>query len=460
MSPTQMVNDGLRPQESLVSHLPIYIWSALLWTLRIILFGASPFIPKLQRFLTERTFNPERLRTLCSARQKFKYSVVFFCSSAGEYEQAKPLIDRFNKTGEFFIVTIFFSQSGADFAERRGEKTPFILSPIDNIWTWRRWFADFQPNLTIIIRHELWPAFIVAAREHAPVVIADAGMSQTANSLKSRIASTIKSNLMMRADRIFAVDIASCNNLKAMAGIHTSKIKLCGDTKYDRVAQRQLAQRKNVEHLAGLLNSSSVASKRLIVGSAWPLDIEIVLDALSLWLSDGGDKTNWQIVIVLHEPSPANIEAAKVQCKMRNLTPICFSELPRADSIECSAIIVDKMGILSELYGICDIAFVGGAMHHKVHNVLEPFCYNIPIAFGPLYHNSHEACSLIQAHHATSVQNSKELLTWWQRMAVRQSTDIDQSRRYLSEKLGASTRILQETLEIVPVFERLGLTAE
>lgn len=50
--------------------------------------------------------------------------------------------------------------------------------------------------------------------------------------------------------------------------------------------------------------------------------------------------------------------------------------------------VIDRVGFLSELYGACHLAFVGGALHHKVHNVLEPLCYGLPIAFGPRYHTS------------------------------------------------------------------------
>ena len=59
--------------------------------------------------------------------------------------------------------------------------------------------------------------------------------------------------------------------------------------------------------------------------------------------------------------------------------------------ITCPILIIDSIGLLAKLYSICDLAFVGGAMHYRVHNVLEPSCFGMPVAFGPLFDTSQEA---------------------------------------------------------------------
>ena len=43
-----------------------------------------------------------------------------------------------------------------------------------------------------------------------------------------------------------------------------------------------------------------------------------------------------------------------------------------------SVVIVDEIGLLSDIYHHTDFAFIGGGLHHKVHNVLEPFVHKIP----------------------------------------------------------------------------------
>lgn len=58
--------------------------------------------------------------------------------------------------------------------------------------------------------------------------------------------------------------------------------------------------------------------------------------------------------------------------------PLCGSVFPH------DVVIVDKMGTLAALYGICDIAFVGGSLiPFGGHNPLEPALFSKPVLFGP-----------------------------------------------------------------------------
>ena len=43
---------------------------------------------------------------------------------------------------------------------------------------------------------------------------------------------------------------------------------------------------------------------------------------------------------------------------------------------------VDKMGILLHLYAIADYSYVGGGWQGKVHSVIEPAFFKIPILTG------------------------------------------------------------------------------
>ena len=49
-------------------------------------------------------------------------------------------------------------------------------------------------------------------------------------------------------------------------------------------------------------------------------------------------------------------------------------------------VLVDDHGILGSLYGIGDVAFVGGTLADLGgHNVLEPMAHDVPFAVGPSY---------------------------------------------------------------------------
>jgi len=57
-------------------------------------------------------------------------------------------------------------------------------------------------------------------------------------------------------------------------------------------------------------------------------------------------------------------------------------------------IIGDTMGELMLLYGIADLAFVGGSLvNHGGHNPLEPAAQGVPIMMGPHTFNFKDICT-------------------------------------------------------------------
>ena len=61
------------------------------------------------------------------------------------------------------------------------------------------------------------------------------------------------------------------------------------------------------------------------------------------------------------------------------LAHLCLSELTsEADVLVTDVLIIDKMGLLAKLYGLADIAFVGGSFRGSVHNVMEPAALGRP----------------------------------------------------------------------------------
>ena len=62
-----------------------------------------------------------------------------------------------------------------------------------------------------------------------------------------------------------------------------------------------------------------------------------------------------------------------------------FSDLEEGKTVEPKdVVVVDTMGMLSRLYALADVAFVGGSLVKSGgHNPLEPAAHGKPIIFGP-----------------------------------------------------------------------------
>ena len=58
--------------------------------------------------------------------------------------------------------------------------------------------------------------------------------------------------------------------------------------------------------------------------------------------------------------------------------------------------LVDRIGVLGELYALATAAFVGGGFHAAgLHSVLEPAAFGAPVLFGPRYAKSRDAKLLL-----------------------------------------------------------------
>jgi len=103
------------------------------------------------------------------------------------------------------------------------------------------------------------------------------------------------------------------------------------------------------------------------------------------------------------------------------------------------------MGMLSEVYGAAEAAFVGGALHRQVHNVLEPACHGLALAYGPFYKNSQEAVHLARAGLADVVSDAAAFAAWLEAADKRLSRGEEPPlARALDELAGASDRILAD----------------
>jgi 3-deoxy-D-manno-octulosonic-acid transferase len=74
-------------------------------------------------------------------------------------------------------------------------------------------------------------------------------------------------------------------------------------------------------------------------------------------------------------------------------------------------VLLDTIGDLAAVYGVADVAFVGGSLVARGgHNPLEPAQFGVPVVMGPSYENFREVVGkLIEADGIRIVQDDEEL---------------------------------------------------
>jgi 3-deoxy-D-manno-octulosonic-acid transferase len=408
---------------------------------------------------------PALARDLLKIRRPYTSCRIFFCSSAGEYEQARPLIDRFARDNQTLIVVFLYSQSGLKYVHARHDlvyaSVHCLLTPFsDSPWDWGWLFAVLRPHSIYLVRHEIWPGFLMTAQAYGAVFLICASV-QKKSGLLSRL---LKNRLYQYFDRIYCVSENDQTQFMELYGIHPGRLFVTGDTKYDRVRERANASENSVELWRNTIQKFAPqgAQRRVFVaGSIYPVDLALLLPAF-LKISPPteppvGADSPWTLVLVPHHIHPEAIQKILEQCQVYQLSPLLTSQLssaednPRVPFKESCVFIVDQMGFLAEIYGIAHAAYVGGALHHQVHNILEPAVRGLPLAWGPSYHNSQEAEFFVKASLAKVVSSPNDFYLWWESLDSKQlSLQKAQFDAAVNGMLGATSKIIQDGQTLVP----------
>jgi len=394
----------------------------------------SLFNLKIRTALKERKDLFKNLSDIISQLDITKKNIWLHSSSVGEFEQAKPIIEKLKGTDKYNIVVSFLSPSGLHSAKRYESADAITYLPFDSKRNVNRFLELVNPIAFIIMRYDFWPNTIWQSyKRNIPIFLVDATMKGNSK----RILPLVKNfhvQLFSCFTKILTIsDIDRDRFLKFK--LENDKVSTVGDTRYDRVfSKSQNALTKKI------LDEKIIKGKKVLVaGSTWREDEEEFLPAV-LKLNQHID--NLLTIIVPHEPTVQTIEQIEYDLKGK-VAVIRFSLLNQYKDEK--VIIIDSIGILLTLYANADFAFVGGGFKSNIHNVLEPAVYGIPVMFGPKHSNSQEAESLIQIGGGFEVQNKKQLYKIMRRITLDDSFRKKSgfaAKKFVETNLGATEKIL------------------
>jgi 3-deoxy-D-manno-octulosonic-acid transferase len=359
-----------------------------------------------------------------------KRPAIFLVSSAGEYEQAKPVISMLQDHLNIPSVIFFISISGHRFAASQQETTAFYLAPPDSFHFWKTVTRALRPSCALLVRYEIWPGFLGAMSESTPMFLINASPS------KSFLSAVIQKWTLRYFRTIFAVQELPSNIHNHVVPNHRSVV--VGDTKYDRVIERQ-RETNGSEDLENCFKSINLPSPRLIIGSSWGADLSLVLNGAASKIKSRAIG----LIIAPHDLSKESLEGVVKSCQHFGIKTIRWTEIDDLGKQlyhEPYALILDQLGLLFEFYAVCNIALIGGGLHHKVHNVLEAACFNLAICYGPRYTTHPEAVRMIQENYTTVVSNSDEFSEFLEQKL--EDGFAANTREFVLQKSGAAERIV------------------
>jgi len=307
--------------------------------------------------------------------------------SVGEGLQARPVLELMRRTRpDVQLAYTHFSPSAAAFA--RGLDVDFRdYLPFDTAGDARVALDTLAPNALVFSKLDVWPVLTDAAHARRVRVGLISATLSSGSSRRSTLASALLREAYAALDVVGAIDDADAARLVGL-GVRERVIRVTGDTRYDQVWER--ARRVNLD--APLLRAlrSDAPRPTIVAGSTWPSDEEALLPAL---MALRARRPDVRLVIAPHEPTPAHLAPIEHWAERERL------RLGRLDAAtpEDDVVLVDRVGVLGDLYALADVAFVGGGFHAAgLHSVLEPAAFGAPVLFGPRYGQSRDAVLLVE----------------------------------------------------------------
>jgi 3-deoxy-D-manno-octulosonic-acid transferase len=325
--------------------------------------------------------------------------------SVGEGLQARAVVEaaQVRAPDRFQWVFTHFSPS----AERLAAGMPVDWSgylPWDVESDVTRALAALRPSVVAFTKTEVWP---VLSRTAAAWGVPTALVAATLPASSSRTSFPARPVLrpsMERLQLVAAIADADAERFVA-AGARAEVVRVVGDPGVDSAAQRAAA----ADPAAPWLRPFSECPRPTVVaGSTWPADEAVLVPALTAVRARAPEL---RLIAAPHEPGAGHVRPLVAALRREGWDTATLGEIEAGGSIDgVDAVVVDRVGVLADLYTVGALAYVGGGFHDAgLHSVLEPAAAGIPSVFGPRHRNARAAGELLGAGAAAEVGDARDM---------------------------------------------------
>lgn len=328
--------------------------------------------------------------------------------SVGEVQSASALIKRMLADSQRPCLLSTVTPTGREMAERLlGGTSPFhdrvhkIYSPWDKPAHVASALETLKPSAYIVMETELWPEMLAQLKARGiPAFLANGRISD-------------RSFPRLRRQVPFWRGVLSCfthlmvrfeeDRERFLAlGAPPDRLTVTGDCKVDTLLdRRETARPEDWAHLR------RDGGPLLLAGSTHPGEEEVLISAFCRLRRSHPDA---RLVIVPRHPERA-LMAVAAALPHPELRADLLSHL-RQDS---DVVVVDRIGVLFDLYAAADAAFVGGSLVPKGgQNPFEPVLFGTPMTHGPDMSDFPDTERMDQMGAARCVHNDLELAQAWE----------------------------------------------
>jgi 3-deoxy-D-manno-octulosonic-acid transferase len=353
--------------------------------------------------------------------------------SVGEGLQARPVLQLArSRRPELQLAYTFFSPSAASFARALDVDFADYL-PFDTDGESRAALTALAPKALVFSKLDVWPQLSRAASVRGVALGLVSATLAEGSSRRKGIAARLLADAYARLDAVGAIDASDAERLTDL-GVRRDRISVTGDTRYDQVWARVRA----CDRSAGFVGALASERPTLVAGSTWPADERPLLAA---WARVRAVVRDARLIIAPHEPTEAHLTPIE---RWASGAGLLAARLGAPTVRDADVVVVDRVGVLGDLYALAAVAYVGGGFHAAgLHSVLEPAAFGVPVLFGPRFANSRDAGLLIEAGGGACARDEAELENqlreWFTSDAARLGAGAD-ARSLVERGLGAADR--------------------
>jgi len=334
---------------------------------------------------------PAGLRALATGKRVLWIHAV----SVGEVLAATRLVAELETAlgAEWTVAISTTTRTGQALARERFGADRVFYFPLDFGFAVRAWLQALRPAALVLMESEVWPRVLYECRRAGvPVAVVNARVSDRsfARGMKVRW-------IWQRVLRGVSLWLAqSEEDARRLRVLGAQNVRAIGNLKYDvRAPQRS--------RVAELIREAAAGRPIVVAGSTVERlsdgglsEEEMVIQA---W--EGSLRRERKALLVLAPRHPERFVDAEMVamefCYARASdwsgaaegTPPCAVK-PREDGAPTpiEVVLLDTIGDLAAVYGVADVAFVGGSLVQRGgHNPLEPAQFGVPVMMGPSYEN-------------------------------------------------------------------------
>ena len=352
--------------------------------------------------------------------------IWFHAASLGEFEQGRPVIEALKQEyPQYKILLSFFSPSGYEIRKDYPLADEVLFLPSDTPAHAEQWVKRHHFVAAFFIKYEFWFNYMRALKDSG-IPLFYISLILKPDSYFFRWYGTWFLRQLKTVTHFFVQDEPTAQLLQTHG---MTKVTVCGDTRFDRVAAiaQQAKPFPEVERFIG-------NRKCIIAGSTWPPDEKLLVEVFPQLPDD------YCLIIAPHDISASHV--AQIKALFPDSQP--YSELDAQK--QTKVLILNTIGILSQLYQYARFVYIGGGFGVNIHNIQEPVTFGCPVVFGPKYKSFKEAVDLVALEGAFSVRNAAEMADVFGGLINDEAFYAKASetcRDYLKAQVGATESIMQ-----------------